>query len=110
AYQQNNQSSIIFASANQENQEQISKLQTELTHYQTLYQKRVEKDLNGRTSYDEYQEMEQQNKDLLTFLKDEMGSENIADLRSKLNGQNLEEILRESEELKKELLKKPPGR
>ena len=63
AYQQNNQSSIIFASANQENQEQLTKLQQELQHHQSLYQKRVEKDLTGQTSYAEYQEMEQQNKD-----------------------------------------------
>src|SRR4051794_6437781 len=41
-YQQNTQPNLL---GNSENQEQITKLQQELSHYQTLYQKRVAKDL-----------------------------------------------------------------
>src|SRR3954452_22576612 len=47
AYQQNQSVRPNTQPDNQENQVQIKKLESEVQHYQTLYQKRVEKDLAG---------------------------------------------------------------
>jgi chromosome segregation ATPase len=85
AYQQNN---LFLAPASSlgENQEQITKLQNQVQHYQTLYQKRVEKDLNAETLQTEIQGWEQKYNDLEQQIQAVNNSKNI--LQTKLENQN----------------------
>ena len=55
AYQQNQSKSLNI----QPNNAEINELKTQVNHYQTLYQKRVEKDLEPEKIQKEYQILEQ---------------------------------------------------
>lgn len=71
-FRQNNQPNLLV---NSENKEQITKLQQEVKHYQSLYQKRVQKDLEADQSQKikelttDYQKLQQNFKDYLEIVE-----------------------------------------
>ena len=108
-----------------DNSDELKRLQQEANRYQTLYQKRVEKDTSKQVSQTEYDKLSTEfnnfkevaeqleinwenkkkslttdlaksqdlNKQFITFLKDELGEVGIKEVRTKLNGRKLTEIL-----------------
>jgi hypothetical protein len=76
-YQQNNQSNLLV---NSENQTQIRNLQQEVQHYQTLYQKRVAKDLE--VDQTQIQQLTLNNQQLAT--KNNLYQQKVGDLETSL--------------------------
>src|SRR6266480_3555699 len=71
--------------------------------YQYYQQKKKDNFLTGTTSADSGNELAQTNQTLITFLRDQLNSDSLAELKTKLGEKNLDELISENEDYETEV-------